>query len=84
MNKLKIERDALESYRERIRPHTLHGNQKSEVDMIETKEDGKCLGFTYIDVNSVLVYIYYHEPSLCYCIHKTGDTPRELTLIPDY
>jgi len=57
-DKLRIERKDLENYQRKI-THT-----KSQVDIIDTPEDGSCLGFTYTDLNGVLVYIYYHEPSM--------------------
>ena len=76
-DKLRRERKELEAYRDCI------NKDKSEVGMIETA-DGDCLGFSYTDVNGVLVYIYYHEPSLCYCIHRIGDEPREIALNYEY
>lgn len=78
-DKLRIERKDLENYQQKI-THT-----KSQVDVIDTPEDGNCLGFTYIDEDGVLVYIFYHEPSLCFVIHRVGDTPREISLQhPEY
>ena len=77
-DKLRRERKILEGYRDRIT------SKKNEVDIIDTEKAGECLGFTYINSNGVLIYIYYHEPSLCFCIHDINSEPREIALNQDY
>lgn len=73
-DKLKHERKALQNY---IDSNSIDAT----VDMIETPYDDVCLGFTYQNKKGELVYIFYHAPSLCFCINVNGSDTREISLI---